>query len=134
FRYPSYACADRPLAGQRGWGWHSSYGGCDRLDLLLRDHPYYYDARLYRGDRRAYFRDRYGDTDPRHEYKEPLDRRPGGVRDRVPQPAAPRGVTPRPRDPVPQEARPESGDAARRGSTPARRPSLERRGGTRETP
>ncbi len=131
YRYPSYACADRYGASGRGWGWSSAYGPCDRLDYFLREHPYYYDARLYRGDRRDYFRERYGDREPRHGYKEPLDRRSRGV-ERSAQPApAPPSVTPRRRDPEPRDARPERRDAPEPRRTPERRPALERRGGER---
>ena len=83
-RYPSYACAD--YGGAYGWGyssgWTSYYGSCDRLDLFLRNNPYYFDSRRYRGDRRSFYRD-YRDArswDPRHGFKEDPERpvgRPG---------------------------------------------------------
>lgn len=84
-RYPSYACADRGYGSGWGWGyssaWSSYYGSCDRLDYFLRDNPYYFDSRRFRGDRRSYYRD-YDDRDwdPRHVFKEDPDRsgaRPG---------------------------------------------------------
>jgi hypothetical protein len=74
-RYPSYACSSRGYSDGWGWGyssaWSSYYGSCDRLDYFLRDNPYYFDSRRYRGDRRVYY-DRYRDYrdwDPRHGYK-----------------------------------------------------------------
>jgi hypothetical protein len=71
-QYPSYACADRYGAVRGGWGWSSSYGPCSRLDLFLRQHPYYYDARRYRGDRRGYLTRTYGRPPAvQHRFKEP---------------------------------------------------------------
>lgn len=115
-RYPSYACSSRGFNDGWGWGYHSQwssyYGSCSRLDLFLRDNPYYFDARRYRGDRRAYYRDYrdYRDWDPRHGYK-----------------VDPRGASAAPgaRFAVPAEAqgrtravRPQSG-----GTAPASRPA-----------
>jgi hypothetical protein len=128
FRYPHYACADRYRGLDRGWGWYPSFGDCDRLHLFLREQPYYYDARLYRGDRRAFFRDRYGDDAPLHGFKEDPERTPATGWDRSPsRGAVPRAVTPQRREPLPRDARPQ-GDEPRREAAPARRPSLERRG------
>jgi hypothetical protein len=70
-RYPYYACASNYRGMRGGWGWTSAYSSCDRLDLFLRQHPYYYDTRLYRGDRRAYLHRTYGTPQaPPHEFKE----------------------------------------------------------------
>jgi hypothetical protein len=66
-RYPSFACSDRAYSS--GWGWTPGFGTCSRLDFFLRDHPYYYDTRRFRGDRRALIRP-YDSLDPRHGFKE----------------------------------------------------------------
>lgn len=74
-RYPSYACTRPGFTSGWGWGynasWRSYYGACDRLDLFLRDNPYYFDSRRFRGDRRSYYRDYRDerDWDPRHVFK-----------------------------------------------------------------
>lgn len=92
-RYPTYACSDRYY--DYGWGWTPSYGSCGSLDYFLRDHPYYYDTRRYRGDRRIYLRD-YDYLDPRHGFKEEPDRPARGITPRGT--ATPRGTSSPPRD------------------------------------
>lgn len=120
-RYPAYACSDQRWNG--GWGWTPSYGGCDRLDLFLRQDPYYYDTARYRGDRARYLR-QYDSLDPRHGFKE--DPRRGargtisGSRDRAD------GVD-RAAPPPVREAEPR-----RRAAPASRRPTLERRPEDRE--
>lgn len=89
--YPSYACSS--FGDGWGWGyspaWASYYGACDRLDLFLRNNPYYFDSRRFRGDRRVWYRDyrepRY--WDPRHAFK---------ADPRTPAARAPSGRTARP--------------------------------------
>lgn len=66
-RYPNYACGNR--RPEPGWGWTTSYGPCGRIDVFLRDQPFYYDTRRYAGDRRGYLT-QYDRYDPRHGYKE----------------------------------------------------------------
>lgn len=130
-RYPSYACGNGFGRATGGWGWSDAYGSCDRHALFLRDNPYYYDTRLYRGDRRWAFRDydyydRRGTPAPRHGYKERvgvpsssgsrLPVRSQGIRDDEGSRRSTVGV-------------PRSGSASERPAEPARRrPSLERRG------
>ena len=73
YSFPRYACYE-------SYGsWYGSrspyYDGCDRVRVLLREVPYYYDTRYYRGDRSRYWRRYYpGDyairRDPEHRYKE----------------------------------------------------------------
>ncbi len=65
--YPRWACYDG-YADAYGWGGH--YDRCDRLRVLLRSDPYYYDPRRYRRSRGYYLADsrRYP---PEHRYKEP---------------------------------------------------------------
>jgi hypothetical protein len=65
--YPRWSCYDG-YADAYAWGGH--YGRCDRLRVLLRDDPYYYDPRRYRRSRGYYLADsrRY---QPEHRYKEP---------------------------------------------------------------
>jgi hypothetical protein len=70
-RYPTFACSDRYGSVRGGWGWSSSYGPCSRQDLFLRQHPNYYDSRLYRGDRRVYIARTYGPPAVQHRFKEP---------------------------------------------------------------
>lgn len=140
-RYPSYAC-DSGWGGQYGWnsrpawGWNSYASSCDRLELFLRERPYYFDARRYHGDRRSTFRE-YGQDAPRHGYKEPAEQRGwSGSAGRARQPAresgeftVPRrsgtgGTRVRPEPRPPQGREPEG----RESSAPAqRRPTLERR-------
>lgn len=108
-RYPTYACSDRYY--DYGWGWSQNYGSCSSLDYFLRDRPYYYDTRRYRGDRRIYLRD-YDRLDPRHGFKEDPDR-----------PAA-RGAT----------RRDDSGATDNRWATPRRDPVVEPRSTTRDQP
>jgi len=123
-RYPSYACANRGFDDGWGWGYHtgwsSYYGSCDRLNLFVRNNPYYFDARRYRGDRRVYYRD-YRDWDPRHGFKadpRAAQARPG-ARTQVPtetqgraRVVAPRSgsttATSRPAQPAGSEAQPGS--------------------------
>ncbi|HUE96262.1 MAG TPA: DUF4384 domain-containing protein [Longimicrobiaceae bacterium] len=132
-RYPTYACSDRYL--DYGWGWTPSYGACGRLDYFLRDHPYYYDTRLYRGDRRGFLRE-YDRLDPRHGFKEDPDQpargiTPGSSRI-VPQPSP--DPIPR-REPVPPAAAPDRRDAG--AAQPAGRGSAAptgARGTTRDRP
>lgn len=130
-RYPSYACGASRWGARAGWGWNGYYDSCDRVDYFLRDYPYYYDARLYRGDRYAYFRNRgyYRDYDPpqpRHGYKEavgrslPEARQPLRVEDEG-SPRRPSGADPGVR------ARPARG-AGETTEPSRRRPTLERRG------
>lgn len=77
YRYPRYAC-------YTGYGaWYTSYGSyysdCDVVRVLLRERPYYYDTRHYRGDRSRYYRSyarrdaRYAMPAPEHGYKERTD-------------------------------------------------------------
>jgi hypothetical protein len=85
-RYPSYVCSDqRHLSG---WGWTPVYGSCARQDVFLRQHPYYYDTRRYRGDRRTVLT-QYDRYDPRHGFKEDPRAPARGTAVREPQ----RGVT-----------------------------------------
>ncbi|HEX2091102.1 MAG TPA: DUF4384 domain-containing protein [Longimicrobiaceae bacterium] len=63
--YPRYACYDG-YADPYFWGGY--YDRCDRLVVLLRSDPYYYDTRRYRGYRRSYLADRR--EQPLHRYKE----------------------------------------------------------------
>ncbi|HEX8692792.1 MAG TPA: DUF4384 domain-containing protein [Longimicrobium sp.] len=75
YEYPRYACYS-------GYGsWYNDtghyYGGCNQVLVLLRERPYYYDTRYYRGDRSRYYRRHYGydvrRTQPEHGYKERTD-------------------------------------------------------------
>ncbi|MEX2571672.1 MAG: DUF4384 domain-containing protein [Gemmatimonadota bacterium] len=75
-RYPSYACSDR--SDGYGWGWTPGYGSCGELDYFLRDYPYYYDTRRFRGDRRGYI-GQYDRLDPRHGFKEDPEEPARGV-------------------------------------------------------
>jgi hypothetical protein len=74
YRYPRYACHD-------SYGdWYGStasyYSDCDYVRVLLRERPYYYDTRHWRGDRSTYYRRRYHDggyvrpREPEHGYKD----------------------------------------------------------------
>ncbi|HEX2190204.1 MAG TPA: DUF4384 domain-containing protein [Longimicrobiaceae bacterium] len=65
--YPRYACYDA-YADMYSWGGY--YDRCDRLRVLLRDDPYYYDPRRYRRSRGYYLVDR-GRSAPDHRFKEP---------------------------------------------------------------
>lgn len=65
--YPRYACYDG-YADVYSWGGY--YDRCDRLRVLLRDDPYYYDPRRYRRARGYYLVDRGRDA-PQHRFKEP---------------------------------------------------------------
>lgn len=112
--YPSYACGSSAWGIERGWGWTSHYGPCDRLVVFLRERPGYYDTRRNRVQGRTYLQ---GESVPevRHGYKAPA-REPAGARTLVP---STRGTW---------------GDAAGTTSSapvqPRRqRPTLERRGG-----
>jgi hypothetical protein len=89
-RYPTFACSDRYGSVRGGWGWSSSFGPCSRQDLFLRQHPNYYDSRLYRGDRRVYIARTYGPPPVQHRFKEPVS---GGASDRAQ--AQPRARDPR---------------------------------------
>lgn len=119
-RYPSYACSNQRY--DSGWGWNPSYGSCDRMDYLLRDDPYYYDTRRYRGDRSVYLRD-YRQLDPRHGFKVDPESPARGVTPSNSRPAtqgarAPTQPTPRPaagvdrREPVPTQQQPRSEEPA----------------------
>lgn len=136
-RYPYYACASDYGRVRGGWGWSSGYSSCDRIDIFLRQHPYYYDARRYRGDRRAYIQRTYGRPVVEHRFKEPPTAAPAGpardqagqVRYREPESARPQvqsgsgvsGAQPA-RGADPQQAAP----------TQRQRPTLERREPQRE--
>lgn len=152
--YPRYACYDRYGYGSGG-GWGEYYHSCDRLVVLLRNDPYYYDSRYHRGyrTRRVYLSDA-GYSQPRHRYKEgaaaqrdagpPLRtgsaagdgyegarvRQPGRAR---PEPA-PRGeASPVDWDLQAQQGPPQQGRP--RGSEPQRvRPTLQRRPQEQESP
>ena len=94
YTHPRYACYDSYGA------WYSSrsayYSDCDVVRILLRERPYYYDTRYYRGDRRVYYgryyrygdyRERYGSADrrdPPHRYKEETGERGGSTRGGAP--------------------------------------------------
>lgn len=65
--HPRYACYDG-YADMYSWGGY--YDRCDRLRVLLRDDPYYYDPRRYRRARGYYLVDRGRDA-PQHRFKEP---------------------------------------------------------------
>jgi hypothetical protein len=86
-RYPAYACSDSYFgtATSWGWGWTPAFGTCSRMDLFLRQQPFYYDTRRYRGDRRAVLRP-YDRLDPRHGFKEAPDRPRQGVGPGEPRP------------------------------------------------
>lgn len=128
-RYPTYACSSNRY--DYGWGWTPSYGACGQLDYFLRDHPYYYDTRRYRGDRQGYLRE-YDRLDPRHGYKEAPDRRPA------------RGITPRDswqgqgsvRDEIPRRPSVEPEPTGGRGTVnePPRRTAEPRSGSTAPQP
>jgi hypothetical protein len=125
YAFPRYACYD----SYGSWyGSRSAYwDGCDRVRVLLREVPYYYDTRYYRGDRGRYW-GRYYPADyrarrePEHRYKESGYDGARGVRT----------TRPAMRD-VPQPGRGGSGDDAqepRSGAAqqPSRqRPTLQRR-------
>ncbi|HSU16239.1 DUF4384 domain-containing protein [Longimicrobium sp.] len=73
YTFPRYAC----YSSYGSWYGSRSpyYDGCDRVRVLLREQPYYYDTRYYRGDRirywgRYYPSDRYVRREPQHRYKE----------------------------------------------------------------
>jgi hypothetical protein len=66
--YPRYACYDG-YADPYSWGGH--YDRCDRLVVLLRNDPYYYDPRRYRRAHGYYLADRRRVAQPQHRYKEP---------------------------------------------------------------
>ncbi len=142
-RYPAYACSNRSYSG--GWGWTPNYGSCNRVDAFLRDYPYYYDTRRYRGDRGRYLR-QWDRLDPRHGFKEspgqpargvtprsdraptasppPNPRRDEGVERRAPVPArdAPRPSAPARESPA---RRPPAREAPAREAPPAARPARE---------
>lgn len=138
-RYPAYACSDFRYSA--GWGWSPSYGSCAGMDHFLRQNPYYFDTRRYRGDRRAYLR-RYDSLDPRHGFKEsPLAPARGTT------PGAPRrderGTTDTPVRTTEPERRPANTGSSRPAAQPAgtsqARPSGDRRpqegaSGSRERP
>ncbi|HEV2149394.1 MAG TPA: DUF4384 domain-containing protein [Longimicrobiaceae bacterium] len=65
--YPRYACYDR-YADPYSWGGY--YDRCDRLVVLLRDDPYYYDPHRHRRARGYYLADSRR-AEPLHRYKEP---------------------------------------------------------------
>ena len=135
-RYPTYACSNQYRTW--GWGWSPSFGSCSRLDVFVRNNPYYYDTRRYRGDRRVYLRE-YDRLDPRYGFKEAPDDPFGRLPSRAPAPpvrdAAPgptgRDEVPR-RDPVTapaptQPTRPGQTAPAPRPSVPTRDPVAEPR-------
>jgi hypothetical protein len=73
YRYPRYACHD----GYGAWYANSAsyYSDCDYVRVLLRERPYYYDTRYWRGDRSTYYRRHYRDDgydrrEPEHGYKD----------------------------------------------------------------
>lgn len=75
--YPRYACYDG-YADAYAWGGY--YDRCDRLRVLLRDDPYYYDPRRVRRSRGYYLVDDRR-SDPQHRFKErgaAVDRDYGG--------------------------------------------------------
>lgn len=81
-QYPSYACSNQYY--EYGWGMSPSFGSCVGQTLFLRQNPYYYDTRRYRGDRRQVLGG-YGTIDPRYGYKTSPDTplpgvAPGGSR------------------------------------------------------
>lgn len=123
-RYPSYVCSGWSGRDRGGWGYSPYLDSCDRLDGFLRQHPYYFDARRYRGDRRALFRD-FGSDDPRHGYKESPDD------DRWRSPAVGRPspqLGPRARVPIDGREEQEAAQEDPRVDVPSRRrPTLERR-------
>jgi hypothetical protein len=123
--YPAYACSDNFRGTRGGWGWSSSYGSCSRLDLFLRQHPHYYDARRYRGDRRAYLARTYGPPPTRHRFKEPAAG--SGTNLRVPEQPR-RGVTEADR----RNAAPSAAPAQRPAQRPAQAQPQERGGERRE--
>ncbi|HET7322100.1 MAG TPA: DUF4384 domain-containing protein [Longimicrobiaceae bacterium] len=136
-RYPSYACRDG--WSRSGWGWSPYASSCSRLQIFLRDRPWYFDTHRYRGDRRREFRD-YSvyDRDPRfqrHGYKESPEesrRVPTGNRwqGRDHRPAMPQADQPRSRTPAATPSR-RSGNGNRAPQAEPRReparPVLERR-------
>jgi hypothetical protein len=131
-RYPAYACA--PWGAHGGWGWSSGFGSCDRLDLFVRQNPYYFDARRFRGDRRHVWA-RYDSLDPRPNLRNapgragPATLPPRRGDDPQPPRAAPAAPTPRTAQPrEPERRQPERSEPAPE-ARPERRPSLDRRGG-----
>ena len=70
--YPRWACYDG-YADAYAWGGY--YDRCDRLRVLLRYDPYYYQPRRYQRSRGYYLADRYyadgRRRQPEHRYKEP---------------------------------------------------------------
>lgn len=124
-RYPAYACSDR--YGSHAWDADRRYGSCDRLIILLRERPYYYDTRRDRGTRRGY----YGGigAEEVHGYKAPARAPLPSYRPRPGEaPPASRAEEPRRSAPSrtvrPAPSRPE----------PAERPRLERRPPERAEP
>lgn len=104
-QYPSYACSNQYY--EYGWGLYPSYSSCTSQAYFLRENPYYYDTRRYRGDRRQVL-GRYGTIDPRYGYKAD----PAAAPRATPGGASPSlqgsgGQIPR-RDAVPQAAPPPS--------------------------
>jgi hypothetical protein len=167
-RYPAYACG-RSLSIRSGgvgfrtsWGYNPYYDSCDRLDIFLRNNPYYFDPYRYRGDRRVIYRG-YGSWEPRHGYKASPDagrravpRSPaaeppryrgaedGGAQPRQPQPAEPQQpaarrptLERRPAEPAQPQSRPESGERGRgttRTAEPSRAGSTGKSGGSAPAP
>jgi hypothetical protein len=112
--YPLYACGSTAWGIERGWGWTSHYGPCDRLVVFLRERPGYYDTRRNRVQGRGYLQ---GESVPevRHGYKAPA-RESAGARALVPSARGTWGGA---------EGSPSSAPVQ-----PSRqRPTLERRGG-----
>jgi hypothetical protein len=134
-RYPGYACSDSFRGTRGGWGWSSGYGSCSRLDLFLRQHPYYYDTRLYRGDRRGYLTRTYGSPPEQHRFKEPaLGANPRAQEQprrapEQPRRDAERATTPadRPQARPPAAGQPERTTERRGEAAQPSRPTLERR-------
>ena len=131
YAYPRYACHDS--YGDWYYGTASNYGSCDRVRILLRDHPSYYDTRYYRGDRRVVYASRRR-SEPAHRYKERTDVREGGFVERL-RPGGPdrsardAGDAPPPRvERVRESVRRESAAPRQQGTpAPRPRPTLERR-------
>ena len=124
--YPAYACYERaPLSGS--FLWDAPYSSCERVVLLLRDHPGYYDTRGYRGDRRAYWGELARDL-PRHRFKEP-----GIVEERGYAPPL-RGRDVDPRRMVPEQTRPGVGRDVERRAPALVRPADPQRPTTRSRP
>jgi hypothetical protein len=139
--HPRYACYDGYGYGS---GWGEYYYSCDRLLLLLRNDPHYYDTRHHRGYRGTYLAGTRR-VEPRYRYKERAAAERGGA------PPLRAGVygggdgsaRPRPETRVRPEPEPRgeetgwAGDQERptsRSEPPRTRPTLQRRPPERESP